>query len=265
MKVMKKIAVDRILRSTWGNDGDFAWEFQHTDFDGIEAVKSFVEMFLVMTQKRGEIEEWQEYLKDKQGLYRNWWKRVESKKQFGSVKVKGKKRDYWLPPMSGPPTRGELLSVLPVQDNDMVEELDQPLPLPPPPPRSFEGRIDVLVQAFDSCFASGKFERAWDVGISPAYGISGPNEAFSMPVLQQAIKSNRFYYFGDVDILLHVVHADFWSGMAIANLGKCNHCRKVFRRQGRQQKGGKPSKYCNKNCSDLAYYYRSKKKKGISS
>jgi len=227
MAGMEKITVDRILRSTWGNDGDFAWEFQYADFDDIETVKSFVGTFLVMTQGRGNDEEWQGYLKDKQGSFRNWWREGES---LGLAKKRG-----WLP---------EIIA----RSGGTVKNLDW----------NPEEKIESSARMFDKSLTLGKFDNVKVAGIAPAYGLAGLGTyySFSVPFLEQAIKSGRFYYFGQGDIFLCVAEADFDNGISKGGLRQCDYCVKTFKRRGELRKGGQPSKYCSKSCANFAYNHR---------
>ena len=228
MADIKRITVDRILRSMWGNAGDFAWEFQHANFDNIETVKGFVGTFLIMTQDRGGVEEWQEYLKDKQESFRACWKEGEL---LGAAKKRG-----WLPPMP------------PVQGGGIAKMSD----------RSPEEEVELSARMFDKYLALGKFDNVKVAGIAPAYGLAGLGTyySFSAPFLAQAIKSDRFYYFGQGDIFLCVAQADFNNGVSVGGLKRCDYCGEVFKRKGDLRKGGQPSKYCGKSCANFAYYHR---------
>ena len=223
-----EITVDRILRSTWENDGDFAWEFRYADFDDRETVKGFVETFLIMTQGRGSVGEWQEYLGGKQGSFCARWKEGEL---LGVAKKRG-----WLPPM--PPVQGGGVAKMP----DLSPERE----------------MELSARMFDKSLTLGKFDNVEVAGIAPAYGIAGLGTyySFSVPFLEQAIKSGRFYYFGQGDIFLCVAQADFNNGVSIGGLKGCDYCGEVFKRKGDLRKGGQPSKYCGKSCANFAHYYR---------
>lgn len=224
MKDIKKITVDRILRSTWKNSGDFAWKLQHTDFGGIEAVKDFVETFLIMTRDRGSTEEWQEYLKSKQESFRAWWRESEL--------LEPAKKRGWAP--LPPPTQDGTVSMKKVLDEDQIK---------------------VSARRFDSFLERGKFNNARVVGISPAYGMPNSKDAFLESIWEEARKSKRFYYFGQGDIFLCVAEADFDNGVSVGGLRQCDYCGKAFKRKGELRKGGQPSKYCGKSCANFANYY----------